>query len=165
DHKATAADGYNNLGINLILIGQWGKAQEALQRALELATEADECAEKVPMILDSLGELLMLRGELDQAKDYLVRAVALAAEDKQKWYECQAMRTLARCYMAMEDTAKALAHGQEALDLALTINDRQAICDSRLILGEVNLRNGDVEACSEQLEKVTGDTTDTPTDL
>src|SRR6185503_10546427 len=53
DHKATAADGYNNLGINLILIGQWAKAQEALQRALELATEADECAEKVPMILDS----------------------------------------------------------------------------------------------------------------
>ena len=68
DHKATAANGYNNLGINLILIGQWGRAQEALQRALELATEADERAEKVPMILDSLGELLMLRGDLDERK-------------------------------------------------------------------------------------------------
>jgi len=33
------------------------------------------------MILDSLGELLMLRGELDEAKDYLQRAVALATED------------------------------------------------------------------------------------
>lgn len=165
DHKANAANGYNNLGINLILMGQWGKAQEALQRALSLATEADERAEKVPMILDSLGELLMLRGELDQAKDYLSRAVALAAEDKHKWYECQALRTLARCYMAMEDTAKALAHGREALDLALTINDRQAICDSRLILAEVNLRNGDMTACSEELEKVTAGTTDSTTDL
>src|SRR6185295_16285769 len=39
DHKTNAADGYNNLGINLILIGQWDRAQEALERALALATE------------------------------------------------------------------------------------------------------------------------------
>jgi tetratricopeptide (TPR) repeat protein len=32
DHKTNAADGYNNLGINLILIGQWDRAQEALER-------------------------------------------------------------------------------------------------------------------------------------
>ena len=30
DHKTNAADGYNNLGINLVLIGQWDRAQEAL---------------------------------------------------------------------------------------------------------------------------------------
>ncbi len=164
DHKANAANGYNNLGINLILMGQWGRAQEALQRALSLATEADEKAEKVPMILDSLGELLMLRGELDQAKDYLLRAVALASEDKHKWYECQALRTLARCYLAMEDTAKALAYGNRALDLAATINDRQAICDSRLILAEVNLRIGDIKDCSDQIEKANAET-DSSTDL
>ena len=45
DHKTNAADGYNNLGINLILIGQWDRAQEALQRALSLATEVDERGE------------------------------------------------------------------------------------------------------------------------
>ena len=54
DHKTNAADGYNNLGINLILIGQWDRAQEALERALSLATEVDERGDKVPMILDSL---------------------------------------------------------------------------------------------------------------
>lgn len=165
DHKANAADGYNNLGINLILSGQWGKAQEALQRALSLATEADERAEKVPMILDSLGELLMLRGELDEAKDYLLRAVALATEDGNKWYACQALRTLARCYLAMEDHAKALAQGEEALTLALGIGDRQAICDSRLILAEANLLNGNIEKCAAQLETLTEETTESATDL
>ena len=30
------ADGYNNLGINLILIGQWDRAQEAFERAFAL---------------------------------------------------------------------------------------------------------------------------------
>ena len=86
DHKTNAADGYNNLGINLILIGQWERAQEALERAFSLATEVDERGAKVPMILDSLGELHMLRGDLDEAKDYLSRAVALATENGNKWY-------------------------------------------------------------------------------
>lgn len=165
DHKASAANGYNNLGINLILLGQWGRAQEALERALSLATEADERAEKIPMILDSLGELLMLRGDLDEAKDYLLRAVSLATEDGNKWYACQAHRTLARCYLAMEDHAKALANGEEALNLALTIADRQAVCDSRLILAEAHLRNGDNEKCSAQLDLVAADTTESTTDL
>ena len=165
DHKASAANGYNNLGINLILLGQWGRAQEALERALSLATEADERAEKIPMILDSLGELLMLRGELDEAKDYLQRAVSLATEDGNKWYACQAHRTLARCYLAMEDNAKALANGEAALELALTIADRQAVCDSRLILAEAHLRNNDNEKCSSQLDLVTADTTESTTDL
>jgi tetratricopeptide (TPR) repeat protein len=57
DHKASAADGYNNLGINLVLIGQWDRAQQALERALSLATEVDDRGAEVPMILDSLGEL------------------------------------------------------------------------------------------------------------
>jgi transcriptional regulator with PAS, ATPase and Fis domain/uncharacterized protein HemY len=165
DHKATAADGYNNLGINLILIGQWGKAQEALQRALELATEADECAEKVPMILDSLGELLMLRGELDDAKDYLQRAVALATDYGNKWYACQAFRTLARCYLAMENHAKALAKAQEALALAAAIGDRQGAADSRLILAEAHLRNGESEKCSQELAKLEEETSESGTDM
>ncbi|MDQ6651244.1 MAG: sigma 54-interacting transcriptional regulator [Acidobacteriota bacterium] len=165
DHKASAANGYNNLGINLILMGQWGRAQEALQRALAVATEADERAEKIPMILDSLGELLMLRGELDEAQDYLERAVTLATEDGNKWYACQALRTLARCYLAMEDHVKALAQGEEALTLALAIGDRQAICDSRLILAEANLRHGVTEKCAAQLEKLAEETTDSAPDL
>ncbi|MGH9871151.1 MAG: sigma 54-interacting transcriptional regulator [Pyrinomonadaceae bacterium] len=165
DHKGNAANGYNNLGINLILMGQWGRAQEALECALSLATDTDERAEKVPMILDSLGELLMLRGELDEAKDYLERAVGLATEDGNKWYAGQALRTLARCYVAMEDHAKALGKGEEALEVAMTIGDRQAICESRLILAEAHLQNGEIEECSAQLDKVTEETTESATDL
>jgi hydrogenase-4 transcriptional activator len=165
DHKGSAADGYNNLGINLILIGQWGRAQEALERALSLASEAGEKGKKIPMILDSLGELLMLRGELDEAKDYLVRAVALATENGNKWYGSQALRTLGRCYLAMEDYAKAVAKAEEALALAEVIGDRQAVCDSRLILAEAHLRCGEKDKCSAQLEKLTEETTESATDL
>ena len=165
DHKTNAADGYNNLGINLILIGQWDRAQEALERALTLATEVDERGAKVPMILDSLGELHMLRGDLDEAKDYLSRAVALATENGNKWYAGQALRTLGRCYLAIVDPAKALSKSKEALTLAETIGDRQAICESRLIAAEAHLLTRELDESSKLLQQVTAETTDSATDL
>jgi transcriptional regulator with GAF, ATPase, and Fis domain/Tfp pilus assembly protein PilF len=165
DHKTNAADGYNNLGINLILIGQWDKAQEALERALSLATEVDERGAKVPMILDSLGELHMLRGNLDQAKDYLSRAVALATENGNKWYAGQALRTLGRCYLTIVDPEKALSKAREALTLAETIGDRQAICESRLIAAEAHLLNRELDESGQLLQQVSADTTDSATDL
>ncbi len=105
------------------------------------------------MILDSLGELLMLRGDLDRAKDYLLRAVTLATEDGNKWYACQALRTSARCCLAMEDHSKAIANAREALALAEGIGDRQAVSDSSLILAEAYMRNGETEECEKLLSK------------
>ncbi|HEX5964642.1 MAG TPA: sigma 54-interacting transcriptional regulator [Pyrinomonadaceae bacterium] len=165
DHKTNAADGYNNLGINLILIGQWDRAQEALERALSLAKEVDERGAKVPMILDSLGELHMLRGDLDTAKEYLTQAVALATENGNKWYAAQALRTLGRCCVAREDPATALANANEALALAEQIGDRQAICESRLIAAEAHLQTGEFEQCAIELQRVSEATTDSATDL
>ncbi|MGI9165750.1 MAG: sigma 54-interacting transcriptional regulator [Pyrinomonadaceae bacterium] len=165
DHKTNAADGYNNLGINLILMGQWDRAQEALERALSLASEVDQRGDKVPMILDSLGELHMLRGDLDEAKSYLKRAVSLATENGNKWYAGQALRTLGRCYLAMEDEAQALSRGKEALVLAESIGDRQALCESRLLLAEAYLRQGELSEFATELRKVTEQITDSPTDL
>ena len=125
DHKASAADGYNNLGINLVLIGQWDRAQEALERALAIATEADERGREVPMILDSLGELLTLRGDLDEAHDYLQRAVTLASQRGNKWYEGQTRRTLGRCCLAMNQNTEALATARKAQELAEEIRIRK----------------------------------------
>jgi tetratricopeptide (TPR) repeat protein len=107
----------------------------------------------------------MLRGDLDQAKDYLVRAVALATENGNKWYEGQALRTLGRCYIAIEDPEKALEKAREALALAEQIGDRQAICESRLISAEAHLLMRDLDECSRELQRVAADTTDSATDL
>lgn len=165
DHKTNAADGYNNLGINLILIGQWDRAQESLERALSLAKEVDERGAKVPMILDSLGELHMLRGDLDTAKEYLTQAVALATENGNKWYAGQALRTLGRCCLMIGDPATALSKAKEALALAEQIGDRQAICESWLIAAEAHLQTSEFDECAAELQRVSGATTDSATDL
>ncbi|HEX8181360.1 MAG TPA: tetratricopeptide repeat protein, partial [Pyrinomonadaceae bacterium] len=152
EHKANAADGYNNLGVHLTLMGDWPRAQAALERALALATEIDKRGTKVPIILDSLGELLLLRGELTEACAYLERAVHLAQENPNKWYAGQPLRTLGRCYLAMNDPAQARDCGERALTLAERIGDRQAMLESRLVIAEGYLCGGNLPECAAQLQ-------------
>ena len=165
DHKNSAANGYNNLGVNLVLMGQWDRAQEAFERALALATEGDNRGAEVPMILDSLGELRMLRGDLEEAQGYLERSLALSAEKGNKWYQGQTQRTLGRCYLAMKDGAKALVTLRKALELAEVIGDRQAICESRLLLAEASLEHGETDESVANLKSLAQLITDAPTDL
>jgi hydrogenase-4 transcriptional activator len=165
DHRNNAADGYNNLGMNLVLVGQWDRAQEALKRALSIASETGEPGAQVPMILDSLGELLMLRGDFEEARAYLDRAVTLSAKNGNRWYEGQAQRTLGRCYVAMKRGAEALTTAKKALELAEEIGDRQAICESSLLLAEACLECGDSEGCGANLDQLAQLITDSPADL
>jgi transcriptional regulator with PAS, ATPase and Fis domain len=165
DHKTNAADGYNNLGINLILVGDWQRAQVCLERALSLALEVDAHSAKVPMVLDSLGDLHLLRGDLTEAQDYLERAVTLATEDGNKWYAGQAMRTLGRCHLALNNASQAFERGTQALALAEQIGDRQAVCESRLLIAEAHLLRGALPQCATELELVTESLADSATDL
>src|SRR5260370_1187996 len=165
DHKNNAADGYNNLGMNLVLIGQWDRAQEALERALSIASETGEHGAQVSMILDSLGELLMLRGDFEEACTYLGLAVTLSAKNGNTRYEGQAQRTLGRCYVAMRRGAEALTTTTKSQPLAEEIGDRQAICESHLLLAEACLECGDTEGCGANLDRLTQLITDSPADL
>ncbi|HKP73192.1 MAG TPA: sigma 54-interacting transcriptional regulator, partial [Pyrinomonadaceae bacterium] len=167
EDKSSAANAYNNLGINLILVGDWTRAQKVLEQALAVASEIDKqgANAKVPMILDSLGELNMLRGDIKKAEEQLTLAVRLAKEHGNKWYEGQALRTLARCHLAMAQAERALEEGRQALVLAERIGDRQAVCDSRLLLAEVYMRCHDPRACAAELQKVTDQTSDSAADL
>lgn len=165
EHKANAVLGYNNLGINLMLVGEWDRAQDALERALALASEIDKHGAKVPTILDSLGELRTLRGDLVEAQELLERAVALATENGNKWYAGQALRTLGRCLLQMDDGVRALASGQQALDYAEQIGDRHAVIESHLLLAEANLACGNTAECAVELHRIAEAVTDSATDM
>lgn len=154
EHKANAADGYNNLGMNLILVGEWTRAEDALSRALSLTSEIDEQNAKVPMVLDSLGQLHMLRGQFTEAEALLERAVSLATEHGNKWYARQALYTLGRCHLGMDALGEAVECGNESLALAEIIGDRQAQCESCLLLAESYLRSDQVDRCIELLKRV-----------
>ena len=165
EHKANAADGYNNLGMNLILVGEWTRAQDALNRALALTSEIDEQNAKVPMVLDSLGQLHMLRGEFREAQALLERAVSLATEHGNKWYARQALCTLGRCHLGVNAVDEAVKCGHEALALAESIGDRQAQCESCLLLAESYLRIDQVDRSIELLKRVSEEATESAADV
>lgn len=160
EHKSNAADGYNNLGINLILTGDWTRARAALERALMFAREVNDSGARASMVLDALGELSMLRGDLEDAQKYLEQALELAVHSGNKWYAGQVRRTRGRCALASDDAARALLEGQEALILAEKIGDQHAIYESRLLLAEAHLRGGDFANCAAQLQGVKDKTAD-----
>ncbi len=163
DHQMMAAIAHNNLGLNLVLVGQWERAEESFNRSLSLITEIDDRDEKIPMAFDSLGELCILRGELNEARDYLERAVALAKESGNKWYAGRTLRTMAHCHLATEDYDSALASAEEALEMGQSISDAHSIWESQLLLAESYLGQGNAAACSAKLNEVSEHLSDSPT--
>lgn len=165
EHKLGAAESYNTLGNNFMLIGEWGRAQTALERALTLASELDKRGTHVPMILDSLAQLRLLRGDLEESQQLLERAVAIATENGNKFYLGQVLCTLGRCYIAMNNALGALAQGEQALANAERVGDHQIICESRLLLAEAHFHRGEFEQCTDDLQKLVGELTDAASDL
>jgi hydrogenase-4 transcriptional activator len=165
EYKDNAATAYNNLGINLILIGEWDRAQVAFKRALELVMEMDEHHGPAAIVYDSLGELRMLRGDLAEAREYLEKAVASGVTSGKKWYLSQTMRTLTRCYILLGLTEEALDVGTRVLELAESIGDHRGICDACTLLAETRLLRGEADESAAFLARVSDEADATTTDL
>jgi DNA-binding NtrC family response regulator/tetratricopeptide (TPR) repeat protein len=162
DHHMMAGVAHNNLGLNFMLIGQWDQAHESFNRALSLITEIDDRDEKIPMCLDSLGELSLLRGDLEEARGYLERAVVLAKESGNKWHISQTVRNMARCYIATGESDLALSTAKQALQTAQDIGDQNSIWEAQLLLADSYLHRGDVDKCVAKLHELSEQTSDSP---
>ncbi len=151
-HALNTVIAYNNLGINLMLIGDWDKAEEMIERALEIGEK--EGYVHVAGIYDSLGELKILHGDLDAAEKWLDKAVAFAEGHKHPWYTIQSMRNLARCYLAQGKFKKAIAKARETIDRSREIGDKHYANMSGLVLAESYLSQGGLEECENSLRVI-----------
>lgn len=149
EHKIQSIAAYNNLGINLMLLGDWERAEERIKRALDLAIEVNHA--HVAGILDSLGELKLLRGELREAQKLLEKGVEVAESHKKEWYAIQAMRNLARCLLAQGKLSAAQEKAEQTLSICQNIGESQISNMARLVLAEVHLEQGDFADCESEL--------------
>ena len=149
EHALTKVIAYNNLGLHLVLIGEWPRAQQMIERALDIALRENYV--HVAGIYESLGELKLLRGELDEAESLLNKAVAFAKERKHDWYTVQSMRMLARCYLVQGKYKTAAKKAQETIDLSLSIGDKHYGNMARLVLAESLMQQGALEDCESSL--------------
>ncbi|MBP6002430.1 MAG: sigma 54-interacting transcriptional regulator [Pyrinomonadaceae bacterium] len=155
EHALNTVIAYNNLGINLMLIGELAKAEEMIKRALDIALKENHV--HVAGIYDSLGELNILRGNLDEAEEYLDKAVQFAEERNHQWYRVQSMRNLARCYLAQGNEKRAAAMAREVIDRSAEIGDRHYAKMSGLVLAESYLRMGSLDECENSLLVIEAD--------
>ncbi len=152
EHRLNSVIAYNNLGMNLMLLGDWTRAEAMMKRALELALEANHV--HVAGILDSLGELKLLRGELVEAQNLLEQGVEFARERKKEWYAVHAIRNLARCLLAQGKTAEAIEKSREAIEICKNTSDKQTINTAGLVLAEACLLTGDAAEYEKQLQTI-----------
>jgi hydrogenase-4 transcriptional activator len=152
EHALNTVIAYNNLGMHLVLIGDWDKAEKMIDRALDIALKEDHV--HAAGIYDSLGELKILRGELVEAEKILKKALEFARERKHQWYTIQPMRSLARCYLAQGNIERAIETANETIDFAAEIGDKHYANMAGLVLAESFLEQGDVEACEGALSVI-----------
>ena len=138
EHVLNSVIAYNNLGMHLMHVGDWNRAEERIKRALDLAIESNHA--HIAGILDSLGEMKILRGDLREARSLLSQAVTAAREHKREWYEAQALRNLSRCLLAEGENEKAAATARETIELSGRIGDKHYAKMAGLVLAEAMLR-------------------------
>ncbi len=151
-HALNSVIAYNNLGINLMLIGEWNKAEAMIKRALDIAEK--EGSVHVAGIYDSLGELQILRADLTGAEELLDKAVNFASGHKHAWYTVQSMRNLARCYLAQGKVKKAITKAQETIKRCGEIGDKHYANMAGLVLAEAYVEQGLIEECETSLASI-----------
>lgn len=157
--QATVA--YHNLGVNLMLVGEWTKAEEVLKRSLELAIETHHVYK--PIILNSLGELELLRGKHQEAEELFIQAAALAEKNQNEAYKAQVLRNLARCYLAQEKPDEAVRKAQEAVFIGAKISEHQFNRLAELVLAESYLHKNRLREAEKILQTI--EDTETETDF
>ena len=149
DHALNSVIAYNNIGMNLMLIGEWTRAEAMYRRALEIAER--ENYTHVAGIYDSLGELEIVRENLSMAEDWLNKGIVFAQAHKHAWYTMQPMSNLARCYLAQGKFKHAIEKARETIDFAHENRNKTYADMSRLVLAESHLHHGEIEECENAI--------------
>ncbi len=150
EHKLQTIAAYNNLGINLMLLGEWVRAEDIIRRAIEVCKEVNH--PNMAALLDSLAELKLLRGEIDEAKKMLTKAIKIAEDTKKEWYLIQALRTISRCYLAEKNYQKAIETSKRAITVCREIGEKSYANMTRLVLAEAYLETNDLDRYQNQLQ-------------
>ncbi len=150
---------YNDLGVSLMLLGDWVGAENAIDTSLGIAEEIEH--PHIAGIYDSLGELKLLKGEIEEAAELLGRGIEIAREQENDWYLIQNLRGLARAKLAQDNPDGAIETANEALEIGKRIGELEFTNLIRLILAEAYLENDQPAKCEKELEAIEADDPET----
>lgn len=143
---------YNNLGTNLLLSGDWKKAEDFLNKAIDLALEINHL--HLASFACSMGELNLLRGDYEEAEKLFTQSLILAEKNKKDWYSVQISYSLARCLLAQNKTSFAIKKAEETIQRCNRINENHFRLLTLLVLAESYFKQNKIREADEILHDI-----------
>lgn len=151
-NKYQTAIAYNNLGTNFLLSGDWKKAEQVFNRAIDLAFEIDHA--HLSSFICSMGELNLLRGDFEEAEKLFTQSLKLSEQNKREWYSVQILHYLTRCLLAQNKTSSAIKKAEETIRRCEQINENHFKHLTSLVLAESYFKQKKTREAEEVLYKI-----------
>ncbi len=148
---ALAVQTYNGLAGSLILVGNWTRAEELLEKSLTLARkQQDDYGES--LALAQYGLLYTLTGRINEAKPSLNFALELAQQIRAKDSESFCEVNLGKLYLLLGEKEQALLHLKPALETSLAINRIDYAVEAQLAFIEICLSENKLQQAQAGLK-------------
>jgi hydrogenase-4 transcriptional activator len=140
----------HQFGINLRLSGNWKKAEEVFNQAIDAAFETNH--PYLVMILASLGELEILQGDHEVAEKTLTKALDFARIAKKDWYSFPVYYQLSRTLLAQGEADGAILQAEKAIEQGQKTKEKHFSKLAELVLAEAYLKKRKTPRTEEILQ-------------
>jgi signal transduction histidine kinase len=152
-NKEMQAYAYNGAGYTYgVVLGNYKKGLEYLQKALLLSRETLTSQDLQPRILDSIAETYQEDGQLDKAYESSLECLQLSEQLSQKVTKGYALSRIGIVFMKQNRLNEAREYFLRGLDLAKETDDKFQEAYGLLHLGQLFLMQGNLDQAREYSE-------------
>ncbi len=154
DNPLFLAINQNNYAMQLIRLGEWGRAEQLARSAIETLGEVKSVT-AYGGAYDTLGQIYLLQGKLEESDRALEKSLEILSTIKNgEWAEASTQTTLGRSYLVKGKPELAIAPLERAVDIATRRGEQHDLPEARLWLAEALIQNGRLEEARALVETV-----------
>ena len=152
----------NNIADKLVWLGRWAEAETLVKQAIEVLEESTMVAQ-YSAALDTLANLYVMQGKLDEADSLIDRSLQVIVANKSaEWVEISTRMTIGRSFMVKGQPEKAREALERGVEVCLRGGNLRYASEGRLMLADSILAMGEVEKARELIETVRNYLRETP---
>jgi DNA-binding NtrC family response regulator/tetratricopeptide (TPR) repeat protein len=159
DHFARAGNvsylaiNQNNLADKLVWLGEWERAEQLLNQAIEVLK--NRSVVNYGGALDTMAQLYLLQGKVDEADKLLDESLQILHSTKAgEWAEVSTRTTLGRSCLVKSQPLEAVDHLNRAVEICLRSGEGRLVYSAQLWLAEALIQLGERDRAHEIVASV-----------
>jgi len=152
EDKARTMVAKTKLSANLLVLGDWARAEELLTESLEFAVETEH--KYLPKIYNLLGELRLLQGDIEESKEHLEKGIEFAERVDDEIAQIEIALVLTRCFIAEGATKEAIEESEEIIKCCKILDEENLEVHARLVLAEAYFTDGELGKAKNEVNRV-----------